>query len=72
MPRMLCPECKQPARVVRSDRESRALIFCEDEACGWEAFVNALPVGIEPETDEARVDEAVALRRPSPRRRGMF
>lgn len=71
-PRMICPECKGPARIVRSEvPASRMLLFCEDATrCGWETFVNAIPSGADFTVDEDAYSEAVGRTRPDYRRRG--
>ncbi|MHB1328630.1 MAG: hypothetical protein ACYC2K_10560 [Gemmatimonadales bacterium] len=69
--RIICPDCRKPVRVVRSDEPaSRSLLFCEDEACGWEQFVNAIPSGVDYDLDEDAYSEAAARSRPGYRRRG--
>lgn len=72
MARMLCPDCRKPARIVRSEEaNSRALLFCEDEACGWEAFVRTLPVETDIRVDPTAYDAAAARQQPRYRRRGV-
>ncbi len=72
MARIVCPECRTPVRIVRSDEaNSRSLLFCEDEACGWEAFVRAVPFETEVRVDEDAYDAALARRQPQYRRRGL-
>lgn len=71
-PQRVCPDCQGRVRVVRSeDQASGALFFCEDVACGWERLVKRVPSGADITIDEARIDQAVALRRPQYRRRGL-
>lgn len=68
-PQRTCPDCRGRVRVVRSeDRESGALLFCEDVACGWERFVKRIPSGADITIDEATY--TAAIRRSVPRRRG--